>query len=59
MVRSAEKAALHLLFPRVGQENVLSLSGHELRFAVPILCPCVVPRAEAGSGGPSDMETAH
>lgn len=50
---------LHLLFPRVGQENVLSLSGHELRFAVPILCPCVVPRTETGSRGLSDMEIAH
>jgi len=55
---SAEKATLLLLLliARVGPENVLSVSGHRLRFAVAILYPCVVSRAEAGTRGPSDTE---
>lgn len=53
---SAEKATL---LPRSRQENVLSLSGHRLHFAVPILCPCVVSKAEAGLRGPFGMETLH
>lgn len=51
------KAAL--LLPRSRQENVISLSGHMLHFAVPILCPCVVSKAQAGLRGLFDMETVH
>lgn len=56
LTEGAEEA---ILLPTSRQENVLSLSGHRLHFAVPVLCPCLVSRAEAGLRGPFGMETIH